>query len=235
MLADKFLVRTWVEEKIGKQYLIPLLGVWDKFEHIDFSQLPNQFVLKANHGYNWNLVVKNKEQMDIAEAQRKFDKWINTNFAFFGFEMHYAAIKPRIIAEHYIGDIEEMLYDYKVYCFDGSAKFILVCINRQEDLSFILYDTSWRKQPFIFPGKLYEGEISKPNRLDELISVSETLSVGFKLARVDFYILSTGIKFGEMTFTPSSGCAKFQPEEYDAFLGKFINLGHSSPNYSNPG
>jgi len=223
-LADKYLVRAWVEEKIGEQYLIPLLGVWDKFEDIDFSQLPNQFVLKANHGYNWNIIVKNKEQMNIEDSQRKFNKWLNTNFAFFGFEMHYANIRPRIIAEHYISETEEMLYDYKVYCFDGNAKFVLVCINRQKDLSFALYNKNWEKQPFIFPGKMHNGEIKKPGKLNELITAAEKLSQGFKLARVDFYILSTGIKFGEITFTPSSGCAKFQPEEYDAIFGELINL-----------
>ena len=102
-LADKYLVREWVKEKIGEEYLVPLLGVWDKFDDIDFDKLPDKFVLKCNHGCGWNLIVTDKSKIDKVEAKKKFDKWMNTNFAFCnGLELHYKNIQPKIIAEEYL-------------------------------------------------------------------------------------------------------------------------------------
>jgi hypothetical protein len=224
-LADKYSVREWVEEKIGKEYLIPLIGVWDKFEEIEFSALPEKFVLKANHGFAWNIIIDDKSRLNIPDAKNTFDQWLNTNFAFVaGFEMHYANIKPRIIAEQYIAEIGKKLHDYKVYCFNGKAMFIGVFIDRQCNTTHAIYDREWNRVPLCFNGKLYDKKIAKPDCLDELIHLAENLSAGFIHVRVDFYILSTGIRFGEMTFTPASGWSKFEPEEYGLIFGRLIDL-----------
>ncbi len=107
-LADKYLVRDYVKEKIGEEYLIPLLGVWDRFDEIDFDTLPNSFVLKTNHGSGWNMVVKNKDNFDKERAKETFNKWMKINFAYYaGLEMHYKDIVPKVIAEEYISETSD--------------------------------------------------------------------------------------------------------------------------------
>lgn len=128
-LADKYLVREWVIEKIGEEYLVTLLGVWDNFDEIDFDKLPDKFALKANHGCDWNIIVTDKSKFDKEDARRKFKSWLGINFAFRnGLELHYLNIPPKIIAEEYLEDIN--LYDYKFMCFNGEVKFLWVVSDR---------------------------------------------------------------------------------------------------------
>jgi len=224
-LADKYLVRDWVKEKIGEQYLVPLLGVWDRFSDIEFDSLPDRFVLKANHGCKMNIIVRDKSKLDKKDAARKFNKWLNTNYAYhLGFEMLYKDIKPRIIAEEYLENDGD-LYDYKVWCFHGKAKYIMFLSERERGLKMNFYDTDWNLQPFRYNYPANEKEIPKPDNLDELIRVAETLARDFIHVRVDFYRLNDGtLKFGEMTFTSYSGICRWQPEEQDNILGNLIRL-----------
>ncbi len=131
-LADKYLVREWVADKIGEQYLVPLLGVWDCFDDINFDELPDRFVLKCNHGSGMNLVVKDKKSFDWAEAKNKFDRWMAINFAFQnGFELQYKDIPRKIIAEEYIEQMDEDLLDFKIHCFKGEPKIVQVIGSRE--------------------------------------------------------------------------------------------------------
>lgn len=223
-LTDKYLARDWVKERIGGKYLIPLLGTWDKFDDIDFDMLPDKFVLKANHGSGWNIIVRDKSAFDKASARRQFGKWLNTNFAFInGLELHYKGITPRIIAEQYLENDNEDLYDYKVFCFNGSSHYIAVDSERKNNHSRNIYDLEWNIQPFSdYPNS---KPISKPNNLDEMILLAKRLSIGFAVVRVDFYVLNDGsLKFGELTFTPQSGAYKWNLPEYDLLLGQMITL-----------
>lgn len=236
-LADKYLVREWVKEKIGEEYLIPLLGVWDYFEDINFDKLPNKFVLKANHGCGWNIIVKDKNKFDKKEAKAKFDKWMNTNFAFVnGFELHYKDIKPKIIAEEYIESKNGDLYDYKVFCFNGKPHYILIVWNRinSSKATRAFFDTYWNIQGFTFDCPLQEHvEFKKPENLQDLLSISSKLSAGFCHARIDFYKLDNEkIKFGEITFTSTSGICKWNPEKYDRILGDYLILPKAKPKVS---
>ena len=130
-LADKYLVRDWVKEKIGEEYLIPLLGVWENFDDIDFDKLPDKFVLKANHGSAWNIIVTDKNSFDKKSAKQKFDKWLHTDYSIKSFELHYKNIKPLIIAEEYIeaddGDLKDYKFNFspcaKPYNFEKMLKF----------------------------------------------------------------------------------------------------------------
>lgn len=230
-LADKYLVRDYVKEKIGEEYLIPLLGVWDSFDEIDFDALPNCFVLKANHGSGWNIIVKDKHNFDKADAKRKFDAWMNTNFAFVGgFELHYYNIEPKIIAEQYLENGNDDLYDYKVFCFDGKAESILTITERKTGLTKAFHDLKWNPLHFSTSLTLKQEAIPKPKNLDLLISVSEKLSQGFAHVRVDFYVLNDGsIKFGELTFTPTSSTSEWDPPEQDRIYGELIKLPEKSP------
>ena len=224
-LSDKYLVREYVKEKIGEEYLVSLLGVWNSFEEIDFSKLPEKFALKANHGCGYNLIVLNKEELDLKDVKQKVDSWLTTNFAYVNLELHYKDIKPLIIAEEYIENEKEDLYDYKVWCFNGEPKYIMYLANRKKGLQMVFYDTEWKRMPFTYSVDVYEGEVPKPDNLEELLDISRKLSSGFNHVRVDFYRLNDGsYKFGEMTFTSAAGKAMWNPPEYDRILGDMLEL-----------
>lgn len=230
-LADKYLVRDWVKEKIGEQYLIPLLGVWDKFDDIKVDELPDSFVLKANHGCGWNIIVKEKEKADWNKFKEKFDYWLSLNFAFssMGLQLHYRDIPPKIIAEKYIENENGNLYDYKIHCFNGKPEYIQVVGNRKIDAhkaKEIFYNTQWELQSFTSGvNPQYEAGRKKPANLEEILRIATTLSQGFMYVRVDLYKLDNDeIKFGEMTFTPNSGFNHWVPQEMDKILGEKIRL-----------
>jgi len=225
-LTDKYLVREWVKEKIGDKYLIPLLGVWDKFDDIDFDRLPGKFVLKANHGSGWNIIVKDKSTFDKAAAKGKFNRWLNTNFAFInGLELHYKAISPKIIAEEFIENEGADLYDYKIWCFNGTPKFIMFLAERQVGLKMAFYDLAWNLLPFTYIYPQYDKLVTKPDNLDEIINIAKKLCRDFIHVRVDLYRLDNGsLKFGEMTFTTASGACNWNSPEYDLVLGQMITL-----------
>ena len=225
-LADKYLVREWVKEKIGEKYLIPLLGVYDRFEDIDFSQLPNQFVIKCNHGCGYNIVVEDKSQLDHADAKRKVDRWMRENYAFkCGFELHYRNICPKILIEPHITNDEQNLYDYKFWCFNGDVKYVQFRSGFPANLRMVFYDLNWERQPFYYDYKLYEKELEKPDNFDEMIKIAKTCCQGFPFACVDLYRLNDGIiKFGEVTFTGSCGSGRWNNEKYNLLLGELIKL-----------
>ncbi|MBN1474641.1 MAG: hypothetical protein JW914_08505 [Syntrophaceae bacterium] len=225
-LADKYLVRDWVKERIGEKYLIPLLGTWDKFDDIDFDEFPEQFVLKANHGCGWNIIVKDKHSFDVAAAKEIFNRWLNTNFAFVnGLELHYKDIPPKIIAEQYLENYDGDLYDYKVFCFNGIPYYIGVDRERHTNHKRNYYDLRWNLQPFSISKCPQSVSINKPYSLDEMIYLAKILSRDFAIVRVDFYLLNdSSLKFGELTFTPESGMARWNPPEYDLILGQMITL-----------
>lgn len=225
-LADKYLVREWVNEKIGDEYLIPLLGVWDRFKDINFDKLPNSFVLKANHGCGWNIIVKDKNLFDQEGARVKFDEWMNTNYAFiFGLELHYENIVPKIIAEQYLENAEGDIYDYKIWCFDGKAKYIMFLAERKTGLKMTVLDTEWNVLPVVYSYPRNENEVSRPENSGLMLELAEKLSKGFPHVRVDFYCLNDGtIKFGELTFTSASGTSKWDPPEYNLEFGRLIAL-----------
>lgn len=224
--TDKYLVRDWVKKKIGEEYLIPLLGVYNSFDEIDFDSLPNKFVIKTNHSSCWNCVVTNKKNINIDELRAKFNLWLNTNFAFmFGFELHYKDIKPKIIIEKFIQNKSGILYDYKFWCFNGEPKYIQFRDDWKADLKMAFFDTEWNKQEFHYDHPLYEKDLPKPDNLSEMLDIAKKLCKGFMFVCVDLYRLDNGkIYFGEMTYTRSSGIANWQPEEWNKKLGEMIKL-----------
>jgi hypothetical protein len=225
-LTDKYLVRDWVKERIGEKYLIPLIGVWDKFDDIDFDRLPDKFVLKFNHGCGWNIIVKDKSTFDKDAAKRKFGRWLNTNFAFInGLELQYKDITPKIIAEEFIENEGMDLYDYKIWCFNGKPKFVMFLAERQIGLKMAFYDLNWNILPFTYSYPQYEKLVPKPDNLDEMLDVAKILCKDFVHVRVDCYRLDDcSLKFGEMTFTTASGACNWNPPEYDLVLGQMITL-----------
>lgn len=233
-LADKYQVRNWICEQIGEKYLVPLLGVWENFDDIDFSKLPDRFVLKMNHGSGMNIVVKDKSQFDIKSAKKKFDAWIVRPFEAQGFEIHYRDIPKRIIAEAYIEELDGELYDYKFHCFNGKPLFIQCIGNRNLKLhtgNQNNYDLHWNKQDWIFEDYPEFGyDLPCPKRLSEMVEIASKLSEGFPYVRVDLYDLDQSVLFGEMTFTPGNGMYPYKgtwTREKDEYLGRMIPIDNS--------
>ena len=235
-LADKYLVREWIAEKIGDEYLIPLLGVWDTFDEIDFDALPNQFVLKANHGSGWNVIVRDKAAFDKEDAKKKFDRWMKTNYAYKpGLELHYRDIVPKIIAETYLENANGELSDYKCHCYSGKVEYIQCMTGRasHETLREKIYNLEWEPLPFVQNYPRYDGDIKKPLDIPKMVEFATSLSNAFIYVRVDFYALDDGsIKFGEMTFTPGSGAGPWNLPEYDLKYGQLIHLPQKSEDHN---
>lgn len=226
-LADKYLVRDWVIQKIGGDYLIDLLGTYDDFSEIDFDELPQQFVIKANHGSGMNIVVKDKSALNMKYAKDETTRWMNTIFGYEGMEIHYFDIPRKILIEKYIEEMDGNLFDYKIYCFNGEPRYIQVMGNRDmvnKTANEMFFDLDWNKMPFHHTQPEFDFVIERPEKLDELIQVARVLCEGFKYVRVDLYIINNEVKFGEMTFSPANGMGEWNPPEVNYELGKLLDL-----------
>lgn len=225
-LVDKLEVRKYIEKTIGKEYLIPLLGEWDKFEDIDFNLLPDQFVLKCTHDSGGLIVCENKGALNLKRAKKKINRSLKRNFYYHGREWPYKNVKPRIICEKFMVDESGIeLKDYKIFCFLGEPKIIQVDYNRFEGHKRNLYDVDWNyvsssiKHP-TDPARLIE----KPEKLEEMLQLARMLSKEYYHVRVDFYSIKDKIYFGEMTFYHGSGYEKFEPEEFGYKMGSWLQL-----------
>lgn len=223
-LADKYAVREYVREKIGEEYLIPLLGVWDSAEKIRFWKLPNSFVLKTNNASGTNIIVKDKQAIDKATVREVLSFWLRMPFWAKTGELHYKAITPRIIAEkNMLSENANDLLDYKFYCFSGKPVFCQIISDRFSEEHIDFYDMQWRHQDFIGLNpkcKNSPNRHKKPACFDEMKSVTERLSESFPFVRVDLYEVDGKPFFGEMTFTPASGNGVFSPDIWDYHLGE---------------
>jgi len=226
-LVDKFEVREYIKKEIGEKYLIPIYGVWEKFEDIDFNSLPNQFVLKCTHDSGSVVICKDKETLNIRDIKSEFNKALKKNFYYSSREWPYKNIKPRIICEELLVDeLQGELIDYKIMCFNGEPRCLFLCLERRSDdgLKVDFYDLDWNPLPFERHYPRSNQTIQKPTCLDEMLELSKTLSKGIPFVRVDFYIVNDQIKFGELTFFPGSGMEEFTPESYDCLLGSWLDL-----------
>ncbi|OMF32605.1 glycosyl transferase [Paenibacillus sp. FSL H8-0548] len=231
--VDKFEVRKYIAASIGQQYTIPLIGVYESFENIDFDQLPDAFVLKCTHDSGGVIVCKEKENFNIEAARNKIDKCLKTNFYYNGREWPYKNVKPRIICEKYMVDeLNKELIDYKFMCFNGEVKCSFVCLNRDlpSGLNVDFYDMDWNPMPFERYYSNSGTEISKPKNFDKMVEFAERLSKGIPFLRVDFYEVNGQLYFGELTFFPGSGFERFMPSSYDDLLGSWIDLSLQNEN-----
>ena len=234
LLTDKYKVRKYVKDKIGEKYLIPLLGVWDCFDDIDFRSLPDQFVLKCNHGCGWNQIVEDKCTMDLIETKNKFDQWMATNYTdIAGLELQYTNIDRKIIAEEFLIVPGEMdIPDYKIFVFDGEVKLIQTDFGRREKHTQALYSPQWEYLPYSLLCKTDpDSVIPKPSFLEEMIEVAKRLAEGFRHVRVDLYQVDGKIYFGEMTFTHCGGIGNYSPEEFGYIMGDWMKLPEDYKHY----
>lgn len=223
-LVDKYEVRKYIADTIGEEYLIPLIGIYDKVEDIDFEKLPNQFVMKCTHDSGSAIVCKNKSSFDWTENKKKIKKSLKRNYYYYGREWPYKNVKPRIIIEKYISDNNSDLNDFKYFVFNGKMKFYIICSDRSKSVKFTFFD---RKNEFIKISQCdceYDKNVSKPINFKKMIKLSEKLAGDIPQLRVDFYEINNKIYFGELTFFDSSGFGKFEPEVWDVMIGKMLNL-----------
>lgn len=227
-LVDKYQVKQYVAAAIGKQYIIPTLGVWDRFEDIDFSSLPEQFVLKTTHGGGGGGVVvcRNKSTFDIDNARDKIVSSLKNDIYRSLREWPYKDVPKRIIAEKYIHDGNDELRDYKFFCFNGHVKCFKIDFNRFIDHHANYYNPDGNLLPFGEECYLpdYSKTLEIPDNLHDMIELAESLSKGHPFLRVDLYNTKGKIYFGELTFFPASGLGKFTSPEWDSQLGEYINL-----------
>ena len=228
-LVDKYEVKGYVSERIGNEHVIPSLGVWDKFDDIDFDKLPNQFCLKCTHDSGSYVICKDKTNFDKSAAKKKLEKAQSRNFYWLFREWPYKNVPPRIIAEEYIpslGHIDSI--EYKITCCDGVVKVITVC-GGVPHAEFSMrsndnFSRNWERQNWYAHYKPTGKEIEKPLFMDKLIEYSEKLSVGIPQVRVDWYVVDNNIYFGEFTFYTWGGYPVFSPQKWNYTLGSWINL-----------
>jgi hypothetical protein len=228
MMADKFAVREYVAKTIGEEYLIPLLGVWNDPNEIDFDALPDQFVLKCNHNSGLGMCIcKDKSKLDIENVIKELHKGLKQDYYLPGREWVYKGIPRKIIGEKYMEDDSGGLIDYKFMCFNGYVDCVMVCIDRHiDDTKFYFFDNNWNFMRLNVRGKEAPKDftIHKPDCMDKMFSIAKTLSKGIPFVRVDLYECNNRIYFGELTFFPESGFDPNLLPETDKYFGGLINL-----------
>ena len=225
-MVDKILVKDYVAKIIGEDYIVPLFGVWDTPEQIDFDSLPNQFVLKTNHsgGNTGVVIVKDKSKIDREAIKEKLKTSLKSDIYARYREWPYKNVQRKIFAEAYLGDD---LADYKFYCYNGYADAVMICVDRQIGApKFYFFDKEWNLKRYNKRGKEAPADFTlpKPDGVDKMFELASVLSKDIPYARVDFYNINGKIYFGEITFFPASGFDKNRLPESDALFGEMIHL-----------
>lgn len=226
-MVDKYLVKEYVANIIGKEYIIPTLNVWDNVDSIDFKSLPNQFVLKCTHDSGGLVICKDKNKLDIIKAKKKIKKSLNTNFYLLAREWPYKNVRRKILAEQYMEDMEtKELRDYKFFCFNGTPQFLFIATGRQsqEEPYFDFFDMDFNRLPFKHGHPNAPVLPKKPKNFDLMKNLSEKLSKDLPHVRVDLYEINGKVYFGELTFFHHSGMVPFEPQEWDYKIGEMIKL-----------
>ncbi|KTR57815.1 hypothetical protein RSA42_15660 [Exiguobacterium indicum] len=227
-LVDKFKVRDYVEGSIGKQYLVPLINSYNSVEEINFKDLPHKFVLKSNHDSGGVVICPDKNKLNVKKTKKILNKSLKRNFYYLGREYPYKNVTPKIICEEFIEDKNQKeLIDYRFFCFDGKVEMIALdfSITDKSNTRRNIYDKEWN---LLEEEITYKREVKtppkRPDKLEEMIELSEKLSKEFAHVRVDFYYINNEILFGELTFYHQSGFAKFKNEEFNHKLGSLIQI-----------
>ncbi len=227
-MVDKCDAKKYVAERIGEEYIIPTLGVWEKFEDIDFDALPKQFVLKCTHDSGGLVICRDKKQLDLEDARKKINKSLKRNYYWHTREWPYKNVKPRIIAEQYMEDsVTKELRDYKFFCFNGKMKVMFIASERYNEATetrFDFFDRDFQHLDFRNGHPNADVPPAKPEKFEEMCVLAEKLSDNLPLLRVDFYDVDGKIYFGELTFSHWGGMMPFEPEEWDRKLGDWIEL-----------
>lgn len=229
-LVDKVDAKAFVASIVGEQYLIPTLGVWNKFDEIDFEKLPDGFILKCAHDSSKGVVVRDKTLMDIPTMKKRMEYFQGKTYYLQNREYPYKNVPHRLIAEKFlVNGTDSELKDYKFYCFNGRAVFCQLIAGRTTKETIDFYDRNWVHQEFIGLNPRVEHAPNLepcPQHLDEMLSVADKLASAIRMpfVRVDLYNVNGQVYFGELTFFPGSGLGAFKPCIWDRKLGDMIDL-----------
>lgn len=233
--ADKFEVRQYLESRGLKQYLFPLIGIFEKPEDIEWETLPKDFVIKTTHGCSDIQFINDKQKADFNSIKEYFSKKLSNRYGYREGSTHYPRIIPRLLIEPIMKNDEESkkysssIIDYKFWCFNGEPYYCFTCCNRNKhDLDIMIYDMDWKEHPeyLVFNNHYHHGTlIPKPNNYDEMIQICKILSKDFPILRCDLYNIGGRIYFGEMTFTSLGGLMNYFTDEFQRKTGDIINLG----------
>ena len=221
--ADKYQVRAYVESKGLGHILNELYAVWERPEDICLGALPEQFVLKLSNGSSTNLLCEDKSALELEKVQAKLRDFFAQSGSSAGREWVYQGGKAVIVAEQLLKDPAQpngALRDYKILCFNGKPTYI-ICVDGRytEHYCHVVYDANWKKQDVTIGESSSAADYAKPDTLEEMLQIAETLSADFPAVRVDLYSIEGKIYFGELTYFPWSGYMRFTPDSFDETLG----------------
>lgn len=224
--ADKVEVRRYVAQQGYEKLLIPVLGVFSSVKEIREASLPEQFVLKGTHGSGMVCLCRDKAKFDMKDALAKCNRWLKLNYSHFSGEWVYKHLKHRIIAEQMLQTPDGAPpCDYKIYCFHGTPKCVMVASGRMEkNLCMDFFTPEWEHLPVKRHNPNSDVPPERPGKLDEMLKIASDLSKPFPHARVDLYCIEDDIYFGEITFFPATGMQPFEPFEYDLLFGSWLDL-----------
>ena len=226
--ADKYEVRQYVKSCGCGEILNELYYVFDNVDDINWESLPNSFVLKWNTGSGYNIICYDKEKLNIEDAKEKLKKWGRAKDYLKTAEIHYKYIPRKIICEKYLGTSDGILpKDYKFFCFNGKAKYVMVCVDREKGKPKLYYfDRNWNRV-IVNKGDKDVPEdftIEKPKDIDKMFLYADKLSKPFPFVRTDLYYVEGKIIFGELTFTPHAGIDPKRLPEADLMFGQMLTL-----------
>ncbi len=222
-LVDKLAAKRVVGERIGSEYIVPLLGQWSRAEDIDFDALPERFVLKCSHDQGSVIVVPDKSRLDRAAAVAFLSKRLKRNNYWNTREYCYKHIEPAVLAEEFLGG---QIRDYKFYCFGGTPRFLYVGqgLTADHSLRIDYFDMEWNLMPFHRTDYARLGMVEKPKHFETMKRIAEELSRGMPFVRIDLFEEHDRVYFSEFTLYPASGCMPFEPKEYDRTVGEWLAL-----------
>lgn len=223
--VDKYLAKKFVADIIGSKYIVKTLGVWENFDEINFEILPSRFVIKCTHDCGGLVICKNKDYLDKNAARKKIERSLKTNYYFSCREWPYKNVKPRIIAEEFIGDVNSAPIDYKFFTFNGEIDSVMICKGREFGHPwFYFYDLNWQRKRYQYPELEKEDEISKPENFDEMVCIVRQLAEKFIHARIDLYNEKGKIYFGEITLFNQAGFDTDITYDTDLMWGKKLGI-----------
>lgn len=227
-LVDKYLVKKYIANIIGEEYIIPTLGMWKDAKEIDFTKLPDKFVLKCNHDSGSVIVCKSKASFNKEDAITRLNAGLNRNGFGYGREWLYRNVEPCILAEQYMEDEKtKELRDYKFFCFDGEVKLMFIASDRQsrnEETKFDFFDMDFKPLYIKNVHPMSKSLPEKPKSFEKMKSLAKILSQGFAHVRVDFYEVNGKPYFSELTFIHGNGMLPFEPSDWDERIGNWFVL-----------
>ena len=228
IMVDKHEAKDFIAHRVGDQYIIPTLAVWDSVEDIDFDALPNQFVLKCTHDSGGIVICKDKSSLDREAAKAKLRTSLKRDYSRIAREWPYKEVPRRIIAEEYLSELgSNEILDYKMYCFHGEPKMTVVCSDRfsKAGTRMNFYDIDWKPMGIHFGHyPPLPTEFPRPETYDEMLRLATELSKDCPFLRVDFYEIKGRLYIGELTFFPGAGLEQFRPISKDYELGEWLQL-----------